>query len=58
MWFFIGIVVFVLVVTYIVLKKPKEKDDGYGGYSGNESTTSSNENFFDKVKNACCTRGR
>jgi len=54
----IGIVVFVLVAAYILFRKPKDKDDGYGEYSGNEGMTLSNESFFDKVKVACCTRGR
>jgi len=53
MWGVIAIIALVLFFIYWLVRKPKEKDDGYGSYE-----TQSSGGLLSKVKNACCTRLR
>jgi len=55
MWGIIAIIATVLFFIYWLMRKPKEKDDGYGSV---QSSVKSSGGLFDKVKDACCTRGR
>jgi len=54
MWGIIAIIATVLFFIYWLTRKPKE-DDGYGSV---QSSVKSSGGLFDKVKDACCTRGR
>jgi len=50
MWEYIVGALIIIFSIYQIFKK--KKDDGYGNVSMESSS------FFDKVKDACCIRGR
>ena len=51
MWeYIVGGLIFIIVI-YVIFK-PKKEDNGY------ENVSMEGSSFFDKVKDACCIRGR